>query len=99
MEIDDYENGAKFLEMGNNRDASFYELAGDFYKYFGENELANENYDLAISADTDETQKNLINLKDLDNENTLKLFSIIFLTGCQTLGLINEAKSTNGSEW
>lgn len=63
MEIDDYENGAKFLEMGNNRDASFYELAGDFYKYFGENELANENYDLAISADTDETQKNLINLK------------------------------------
>ena len=63
MEIDDYENGAKFLEMGNNRDASFYELAGDFYKYFGENELANENYDLAISADTDDTQKNLINLK------------------------------------
>ena len=47
----------------NNRDTSFYELAGDFYKYFGENELANENYDLAISSDTDETQKNLINLK------------------------------------
>ena len=63
MEIDDYENGVKFLEMGNKIDSTFYELAGDFYKYFGENKLANDNYDLAISINTDETQKNLINLK------------------------------------
>ena len=63
MEIDNYENGVKFLEMGNNKDSTYYELAGDFYKYFGENKLAIDNYDLAISTNTDETQKNLINLK------------------------------------
>jgi len=43
--------------------ARFHDVAGDFYKYFGEDDEANIQYDKALSFDMDESQKNLINLK------------------------------------
>jgi len=63
IETDDYDNGRQFIENESEDNFYFYELAGDFYKYFKEYELANEYYDLAISLSSDDMQVNLINLK------------------------------------
>ena len=63
IELDRYDDGKLFLEQSDLKSPRFYELGGDFYKSFGENELANEWYDKALDSDLNETQKNLIELK------------------------------------
>ena len=63
MELDDFENGDIFIKENMIQTARFHDVAGDFYKYFGEDDEANIQYDKALSFDMDESQKNLINLK------------------------------------
>ena len=63
MELDDFENGDIFIKENMIYTARFHDVAGDFYKYFGEDDEANIQYDKALSFDMDESQKNLINLK------------------------------------
>ena len=63
MELDDFENGDIFIKENMIHTARFHDVAGDFYKYFGEDDEANIQYDKALSFDMDESQKNLINLK------------------------------------
>jgi len=68
IELDRYEEGRLFLEQSSLKSPSFYELGGDFYKSFSENDLANQWYDKALDSDLNETQKNLIELKKPFNE-------------------------------
>ena len=63
MELDDFENGDILIKENMIHTARFHDVAGDFYKYFGEDDEANIQYDKALSFDMDESQKNLINLK------------------------------------
>ena len=63
MELDDFEKGDGLIKENQLGSARYHDVAGDFYKYFQDNEMANYHYDLAISFDMDESQKNLIKLK------------------------------------
>ena len=63
MELDDFEKGESLIEENQLDTARFHDVAGDFYKYFQKNEMANYHYDMAISFDMDDSQKNLIQLK------------------------------------
>ena len=63
MELDDFEKGDGLIKENQLGSARYHDVAGDFYKHFRDNEMANYNYDLAISFDMDESQKNLIKLK------------------------------------
>ena len=63
MELDDFEKGDGLIKENQLGSARYHDVAGDFYKYFEDNEMANYHYDLAISFDMDESQKNLIKLK------------------------------------
>ena len=74
------------MEQSDLKSPRFYELGGDFYKSFGENELANEWYDKALDSDLNETQ-NLIELKPSENK-LLSILSAFVLLGCQTLGFV-----------
>ena len=62
MELDDFEKGESLIEENQLDTARFHDVAGDFYKYFQKNEMANYHYDMAISFDMDDSQKNLIKL-------------------------------------
>ena len=63
MELDDFEKGDGLIKENQLGSARYHDVAGDFYKHFQDNEMANYHYDLAISFDMDESQKNLIKLK------------------------------------
>ena len=63
MELDGYENGDLFIKENMINNSRFHDVAGDFYKYFGKDEEANKQYDMALNFDMDQPQKNLINLK------------------------------------
>ena len=63
MELEDFEKGDGLIKENQLVSARYHDVAGDFYKHFQENEMANYHYDLAISFDMDESQKNLIKLK------------------------------------
>ena len=63
MELDGYENGDLFIKENMINNSRFHDVAGDFYKYFGKDEEANKQYDMALNFDMDQSQKNLINLK------------------------------------
>jgi len=65
MQLDKYEEGKEFIATVNSDFNTFNELVGDFHKFFGQAELANEYYDKALSADLNDTQKNLIKLKKI----------------------------------
>ena len=63
MELDDFESGDKFISENQLNSSRFHDVAGDFYKYFSNNDKSNFHYDRAISFDIDLSQQNLINLK------------------------------------
>ena len=63
MELDDFEKGDGLIKENQLGSARYHDVAGDFYKHFQDNEMANYHYDLSISFDMDESQKNLIKLK------------------------------------
>ena len=63
MELGAFENGDLFIKENMINNSRFHDVAGDFYKYFGKNEEANKQYDMALNFDMDQPQKNLINLK------------------------------------
>ena len=63
MELGAFENGDLFIKENMINNARFHDVAGDFYKYFGKDEEANKQYDMALNFDMDQPQKNLINLK------------------------------------
>ena len=63
MELEDFEKGDVLIKENQLGSARYHDVAGDFYKHFQDNEMANYHYDLAISFDMDESQKNLIKLK------------------------------------
>ena len=63
MELDGYENGDLFIKENMINNSRFHDVAGDFYKYFGKDEEADKQYDMALNFDMDQPQKNLINLK------------------------------------
>ena len=63
MELEDFEKGDGLIKENQLGSARYHDVAGDFYKHFKDNEMANYHYDLAISFDMDESQKNLIKLK------------------------------------
>ena len=63
MELDEFEKGESLIVENQLDTARFHDVAGDFYKYFQKNEMANYHYDMAISFDMDDSQKNLIQLK------------------------------------
>ena len=63
MELDDFEKGESLIVENQLDTARFHDVAGDFYKYFQKDEMANYHYDMAISFDMDDSQKNLIQLK------------------------------------
>tara|TARA_B100001059_G_scaffold140439_1_gene140549 strand:- start:251 stop:850 length:600 start_codon:yes stop_codon:yes gene_type:complete len=63
MELDGYENGDLFIKENMINNSRFHDVAGDFYKYFGKDEEADKQYDMALNFDMDQSQKNLINLK------------------------------------
>ena len=63
MELGAFENGDLFIKENMIHNSRFHDVAGDFYKYFGKNEEANKQYDMALNFDMDQPQKNLINLK------------------------------------
>ena len=63
MELEDFEKGDGLIKENQLGSARYHDVAADFYKHFQDNEMANYHYDLAISFDMDESQKNLIKLK------------------------------------
>tara|TARA_B000000609_G_C24162812_1_gene344868 strand:+ start:1025 stop:1636 length:612 start_codon:yes stop_codon:yes gene_type:complete len=63
MEKNDFDSGSNFLNNNSIDSVYFHELAGDFYKYFEKNDESIFHYNQALSFDTDEAQKNIINLK------------------------------------
>lgn len=63
MELGAFENGDLFIKENMINNSRFHDVAGDFYKYFGKDEEANKQYDMALNFDMDQPQKNLINLK------------------------------------
>ena len=63
MELEDFEKGDELIKENQLGSSRYHDVAGDFYKHFQVNEMANYHYDLAISFDMDESQKNLIKLK------------------------------------
>ena len=63
MELEDFEKGDGLIKENQLGSARYHDVAWDFYKHFQDNEMANYHYDLAISFDMDESQKNLIKLK------------------------------------
>ena len=63
MEKNDFDAGSNFLNNNSIDSVYFHELAGDFYKYFEKNDESIFHYNQALSFDTDEAQKNIINLK------------------------------------
>ena len=63
MELEDFEKGDELIKENQLGSSRYHDVAGDFYKHFRDNEMANYHYDLAISFDMDESQKNLIKLK------------------------------------
>ena len=63
MELGAFENGDLFIKENMINNSRFHDVAGDFYKYFGKDEEANKQYDMALNFDMDQSQKNLINLK------------------------------------
>ncbi|RPG42793.1 MAG: hypothetical protein CBC72_004285 [Gammaproteobacteria bacterium TMED112] len=63
MELDNFNKGDSLIKENQFSTARYHDVAGDFYKYFQENETANYHYDQAISLNIDESQKNLLKLK------------------------------------
>tara|TARA_B100000214_G_scaffold13036_1_gene9189 strand:- start:1166 stop:1780 length:615 start_codon:yes stop_codon:yes gene_type:complete len=63
MEKNDFDAGSNFLNNNSMDSLHFYELAGDFYKYFEKNDESMFHYNKALSFDINEAQKNIINLK------------------------------------
>ena len=63
MELEDFEKGDELIKENQLDTSRFHDVAGDFYKYFQRNEMANYHYDIAMSFDMDDSQKNLIQLK------------------------------------
>ena len=63
MQLELYESGTEYIENSNLNSVRFFELAGDFYKYYENYEIANEWYGKAIDSDITDAQKNLIRLK------------------------------------
>ena len=63
MEIDDFEKGDTLIKENQLNSARYHDVAGDFYKHFQDIDMANYHYDMAISLDLDDSQKNLIKLK------------------------------------
>ena len=63
MQLELYESGKEYIEESNLISVRFFELAGDFYKYYENYEIANEWYRKAIDSDITDAQKNLIRLK------------------------------------
>jgi len=63
MELDDFEKGDALIKENQLNSARYHDVAGDFYKHFQDIDMANYHYDMAISLDLDDSQKNLIKLK------------------------------------
>lgn len=63
MELDDFEKGDTLIKENQLNSARYHDVAGDFYKHFQDINMANYHYDMAISLDLDDSQKNLIKLK------------------------------------
>ena len=63
MELDDFEKGDTLIKENQLNSARYHDVAGDFYKHFQDTDMANYHYDMAISLDLDDSQKNLIKLK------------------------------------
>ena len=63
MELDDFEKGDNLIKENQLNSARYHDVAGDFYKHFQDIDMANYHYDMAISLDLDDSQKNLIKLK------------------------------------
>lgn len=63
MELDLYESGVEFINKSSLNSVRFFEISGDFYKFFENFDKANEWYNKAINSDISENQKNLIRLK------------------------------------
>ena len=63
MELDDFEKGDSLIKENQLNSARYHDVAGDFYKHFQDIDMANYHYDMAISLDLDDSQKNLIKLK------------------------------------
>ena len=63
MELDLYESGEEFINKSNPDSVRFFEISGDFYKFFENFDKANEWYNKAINSDISENQKDLIRLK------------------------------------
>lgn len=63
MELNLYESGEEFINKSSLNSVRFFEISGDFYKFFENFDKANEWYNKAINSDISENQKNLIRLK------------------------------------
>lgn len=63
MELDLYESGVEFINKSSLNSVRFFEISGDFYKFFENFDKANEWYNKAINSDISENQKDLIRLK------------------------------------
>lgn len=63
MELDLYESGEEFINKSSLDSVRFFEISGDFYKFFENFDKANEWYNKAINSDISENQKDLIRLK------------------------------------
>ena len=63
MQLKLYESGVAYIDESELDSVRFFELAGDFYKFYENFEKANEWYDKAIDSDITDAQKNLIRLK------------------------------------
>ena len=63
MELDNFDKGDNLIKENKLETFRYHDIAGDFYKYFQENETAIYHYDQAVSFDMDDSQKNLIKLK------------------------------------
>ena len=63
MELDNFDKGDNLIKENKLDTFRYHDIAGDFYKYFQENETAIYHYDQAVSFDMDDSQKNLIKLK------------------------------------
>ena len=63
MELDLYESGVEFINKSSLNSVRFFEISGDFDKFFENFDKANEWYNKAINSDISENQKDLIRLK------------------------------------
>ena len=60
MELENFNMGDNLIKENKLDTVRYHDVAGDFYKYFQENEIAIYHYDQAMSFDIDDSKKYLI---------------------------------------